>query len=67
MKTSQAIKALTIEVLRIPGNPMAGTKRIWRGSGSTADLTVTLSDHKRLERSKYAPWGRGELGGKAVA
>ena len=23
-------------------------------------------DHKALERNKYAPWGRGALGGKEV-
>ena len=48
-----------VKALSIPG--------IFRGIGRDNELMVTLADYKRLERNKYAPWGRGELGGKRIA
>lgn len=64
----QLVKALTMPVLRVPNNPLAGTIRIWRDI-ATGDnrVTVTKATYMELERNRYAPWGRGELGGKRIA
>lgn len=62
----QLVKALTIAVPRVAGNPLMGTKRVWRKPTSDNRVFVTMNEHQMLERNKYAPWGRGELGGKPV-
>lgn len=29
-------------------------------------VDTLVIDHRRLERNRYAPWGRGDLGGRGV-
>ena len=60
----QLIKAMTQEYLHDPMLPMLGTKRAWRGKPDANGVrTVSMSEYQALERNKYAPWGRGLLGG----
>jgi len=45
---------------------MYDTGRKHYGRRGKPIATIFAIDHKRLERNKYAPWGRGDLGGSPV-
>lgn len=54
----------------LPADELSGGTKYERSLFNTGKLhnglPVSRSDVRRLERNRYAPWGRGDLGGRPV-